>query len=75
MLVLSRKIDETITIGENIQITITAIRGRQVRIAIDAPEELTILRGELLQYPRGLSQNPSFEPAFVNAPTALARAA
>ncbi len=51
MLVLSRKIDETITIGENIQITITAIRGRQVRIAIDAPEELTILRGELLQVP------------------------
>ena len=51
MLVLSRKVDETITIGHNIRITVTAIRGRQVRIAIDAPEDLTIVRGELIRIP------------------------
>jgi carbon storage regulator len=49
MLVLTRKIYETIVIDGEIRITITAIRGRQVRVAIDAPEDLSILRGELLQ--------------------------
>jgi carbon storage regulator len=48
MLVLSRKVGESIIIGANIRITITAIRGRQARIAIDAPEHLTIIRDELL---------------------------
>jgi carbon storage regulator len=51
MLVLTRKIYETIVIGGKIRITITAIRGRQVRIAIDAPEHLSIIRGELVEIP------------------------
>jgi carbon storage regulator len=51
MLVLTRKIYETIVIGGNIRITITAIRGRQVRVAIDAPEHLSIIRGELVEFP------------------------
>jgi carbon storage regulator len=48
MLVLSRKINETIIIGENIRITLALIRGQHVRIAIEAPEDIPILRGELL---------------------------
>jgi carbon storage regulator len=49
MLVLSRKIDESIIIGGSIRITIISIRGRQVRISIDAPEDITIIRDELLR--------------------------
>ncbi len=50
MLVLSRKINETIIIGENIRITLTSIRGQQVRIAIDAPPDVSIAREELLPF-------------------------
>jgi carbon storage regulator len=54
MLVLSRKINETIVIGGNIRITMTSIRGQQVRLAIEAPEEVPILREELLPSPRSV---------------------
>jgi carbon storage regulator len=51
MLVLSRKINETIVIGGKIRVTMTAIRNRQVRLAIDAPPEVRVLREELLPTP------------------------
>jgi carbon storage regulator len=51
MLVLTRKINETIIIGENIRVTIMALHGRQVRLAIEAPREVTIVREELDRRP------------------------
>jgi carbon storage regulator len=48
MLVLSRKVNDTIIIGESIRITLTMIRGQHVRIAIEAPTDIPIVRGELL---------------------------
>ncbi len=47
MLVLSRKVDERIQIGDNITITVVQVRGNSVRIAIDAPKSVRILRSEL----------------------------
>jgi carbon storage regulator len=47
MLVLSRKIGQTIVIDGGIRLTITAIRGKQARVAIDAPREIAILRDEI----------------------------
>lgn len=47
MLVLSRKKGESIWLGDQIEITISEIKGDQVRIAINAPKNVTILRGEL----------------------------
>jgi carbon storage regulator CsrA len=49
MLVLSRKCGETIHIGDKITITVVRAHGNRIRIGIDAPEELRILRGELDQ--------------------------
>jgi carbon storage regulator CsrA len=49
MLVLSRKINETIVIGGNIRVTMTAIRSSQVRLAIEAPPDVPIFREELLR--------------------------
>lgn len=46
MLVLSRKQGESIIAG-NVTITITEIRGGRVNVAISAPEEVSIRRGEL----------------------------
>ena len=47
MLVLSRKSTERITIGENITIEVRRIAGNRVTLAIDAPRDIRILRGEL----------------------------
>lgn len=48
MLVLTRKIGERIVIGEAITITVVDVKGDNVRISIEAPKEVRILRGELL---------------------------
>jgi carbon storage regulator len=47
MLVLSRKTDEQIFVGDDITITVIEIRGNRVKLAIKAPPNLIILRGEL----------------------------
>jgi carbon storage regulator len=49
MLVLARKAHETIHIGDQICISIVSIRGRVVRVGIEAPEEVRVIRGELIQ--------------------------
>ena len=49
MLVLSRKIDQTIQIGRDVTITVVRLHGDAVRIGIDAPNHVTILRGELVE--------------------------
>ena len=47
MLVLSRQRDESIIIGDNVQVTIVDIRGDKVRLGIVAPAEVTVHRKEV----------------------------
>jgi carbon storage regulator len=47
MLVLTRKLGESITIGDNIRITVMAIKGNQVKIGIEAPTEMKVYREEI----------------------------
>lgn len=47
MLVLSRKVGEAIRISDEIEIVVTEISGDKVKLAIDAPSDLRILRKEL----------------------------
>jgi len=47
MLVLTRKMQERIQIGSNITITILRVKGNSVRVGIDAPREVRVVRGEL----------------------------
>jgi carbon storage regulator len=47
MLVLSRKLSEQIRIGNDVVITLVGICGDKVRIGIDAPTTVLIMRGEL----------------------------
>jgi carbon storage regulator CsrA len=47
MLVLTRKLQEKIQIGDNITITILRTKGKSVRLGIEAPMEVPVIRGEL----------------------------
>lgn len=47
MLVLSRKVEESILIGDNIEIKVLDVIGDKVQIGISAPKEITVLRSEL----------------------------
>lgn len=47
MLVLTRKQQEKIQIGDNITITVLRTKGKAVRLGIEAPESIAVLRGEL----------------------------
>jgi len=49
MLILTRRLSETICIGDDIKFTVLAIRGRQVRIGIDAPKKISVHRKEIYQ--------------------------
>ncbi len=64
MLVLSRKRGEEILIGDDIRISIVSIEGDRVRIGIDAPEKLEILRGELLDETRAMNRQAAHVPSL-----------
>ena len=54
MLILSRNEGQTIYIGDNIKVTVLGINGKQVRLGIDAPDEVAVNREEI--YIRKLKQ-------------------
>jgi carbon storage regulator len=47
MLMLTRKAGESIVIGNNIVINIVSIQGKNVRIGVEAPKDVSIYRGEI----------------------------
>lgn len=47
MLVLSRKINESLMIGDDIEITVVSISGERVRIGIQAPKAIPVFRNEI----------------------------
>lgn len=49
MLVLSRKAGDTIKIADNIEVKILEVKGDTVRVGIEAPKSIDIVRGELIQ--------------------------
>ena len=68
MLVLTRKKEEVIQIGDDITITVLRIKGKTVRLGIEAPLHSAVLRGELV----GRSDKDAvLSPSTRSAPTTL----
>ena len=61
MLVLARKIDESIVIGDNITVKIISIEKGVVKLGIDAPRDVSIIRNELLEEVKDLNVAASKE--------------
>ena len=49
MLILTRKVGESVLIGNDISITILSVRGNQVKLGVEAPKEVSVHREEIYQ--------------------------
>ena len=64
MLILTRKLGETLIIGDDIKVSVLGVKGGQVRIGIEAPDNVSIHREEI--YEKIMA-----EVGFVNAPVEM----
>jgi carbon storage regulator len=62
MLVLTRKLSERIVISDSIVITVVRINGSSVKIGIEAPPHVTVLREELTHSPAGTTSDGALAP-------------
>jgi carbon storage regulator len=72
MLVLTRKSHEQIQIGDNITVTVLRVKGGAVRIGVDAPRNVSVLRKELEGTPR--KNKPSDVEAAATSPAQCSKA-
>ncbi len=47
MLILTRRVGETLMIGDEVSVTVLGVKGNQVRIGVDAPKEVAVHREEI----------------------------
>ncbi|MDO4698230.1 MAG: carbon storage regulator CsrA [Pasteurellaceae bacterium] len=55
MLILTRKIGESLLIGDDVEITVLSIRGGQVKLGVKAPKEISVHREEIYQRIKALA--------------------
>jgi carbon storage regulator len=67
MLILTRRVGETLVIGDNIEITVLAVKGGQVRIGVKAPRDVTVHREEIAER---IKRGDEFVPAPAHHPIA-----
>ena len=65
MLILTRRVGETVMIGEDIAITVLRVKGNQVRLGVDAPKTVSVQREEIYQRMQGEGAPGLAEPAAV----------
>ncbi len=68
MLILTRKSDESIIIGNNIKVKVLKVQGNQVHIGIDAPKDFSIYREEIFEQIRAENANAvqsNIQPAML----------
>lgn len=63
MLILSRKIDEKIKIGQDITLTIIEIHGDQVKVGVEAPKDVRVFRQEVFSAIQSENKNAATAPS------------
>jgi carbon storage regulator len=69
MLILTRRVGETVIIGEEVSITILGVKGNQVRVGINAPKNVAVHREEIFERIKseGSADNPPREQGGMRA--------
>ena len=49
MLILTRRVGETVVIGNNVTVTVLGVKGNQVRLGVKAPKDITVHREEIFE--------------------------
>ena len=62
MLILSRRPDESIHIGDEVTITVLSVKGKQVRLGITAPKDMSVHREEISERIKNNEERPSRDP-------------
>jgi carbon storage regulator CsrA len=65
MLVLTRKLGQKVVIGQDITVTILAVMGNKVRLGIEAPDHIRVLRSELACWHESSGQGSELEPEAI----------
>ena len=59
MLILTRRVGETLVIGDDVNVTVLGVRGNQVRLGVNAPKEVAVHREEIYQRIQSEGNNTS----------------
>lgn len=60
MLILTRKVGESLLIGDDVEITVLSIRGSQVKLGVKAPKEIAVHREEIYQRIKALAEDVQY---------------
>lgn len=67
MLILTRRVGETVVIGDEVTVTVLGVKGNQVRLGVNAPREVAVHREEIFErIKRERSEEDAVSPQYIN---------
>jgi carbon storage regulator len=70
MLILTRRVGETVMIGDDVTVTVLGVKGNQVRVGINAPKSVAVHREEIFERIKREQQGEQGEPSGESEPSA-----